>query len=126
MPVAFAGAALLTVTMACAPEPARPRTFGAAEIAKGQALFETNGCPACHGHEGHGDGQLARTLTPTPRDFRHPDAFKGPRSIDAVATVIARGLPAFPTPMPALNTLDQETRELIAAYVLSIGSSGPP
>jgi len=116
----------LLAAAACAPEPARPRTFGPAEIAKGQALFETNGCPACHGHEGHGDGQLAPTLTPTPRDFRHPDAFKGPRTIDAVAAVIARGLPAFPTAMPALNTLDQDTRELIAAYVLSIGAPPTP
>jgi copper(I)-binding protein len=110
----------LTVAAACSPAEPEARTFGAAEITRGKVFYDTNGCAACHGRDGHGDGQLAPTLTPLPRDFRGADAFKGPRTIPAVSSIIARGLSAVPTPMPAFGHLDLETRELIAAYVLSL------
>lgn len=114
--------ALLVSVGACAPpSPAPVKTFGPAEIARGKVFYDTNGCVACHGATGRGDGQLASTLTPLPRDFRHADAFKGPRTIASVAAAIAQGIPAVPTPMPAFAHLDLETRQLIAAYVLSLG-----
>lgn len=89
-------------------------------------LYDTNGCAACHGREGRGDGLLARTLSPAPRDFMKTDAFKGPRTVVAVAEVIARGIPSTPTPMPAYAHLDIDSRRRIAGYVLSIGGGPSP
>lgn len=125
LPLAAGAAALLLAGAigGCAPAATGPRHFSAAEIVKGKLLYDTNGCPACHGHEGHGDGQLAGTLTPPPRDFRRRDTFKLPRTVPALADVMARGIQAFPTPMPAFPNLDLDSRELMAAYVLSIAGA---
>ncbi len=117
-------AMVLGPAISCGPAPGPTiREFGPAEVARGRVFYDTNGCAACHGRDGRGDGQLAATLTPPPRDFRRADAFKRPRTIAAVADAIARGIPALPKPMPAFPHLDLETRQLMAAYVLSIGGT---
>ena len=40
------------------------------ELASGKALFIRNGCAVCHGNAGRGDGPVASSLKPPPRDFR--------------------------------------------------------
>ncbi len=51
--------------------PQRPQ-FAAADIERGKALYTKYGCAVCHGRNGHGNGQIARTLNPRPRDFHDP------------------------------------------------------
>ncbi len=107
---------------ACATEPATEvGDLTAEQLAEGKVLYDTNGCAACHGPDGRGDGPLAPVLTPRPRDFASPAAFKGPRTMVAVAGVIARGIPSTPTPMPAYSHLDLASCRQLAGYVLSIG-----
>lgn len=108
------------VCSACTPAQSHQETYGEA-VAAGQLLYRTNGCAACHGPDGHGDGPLARTLTPAPRDFRRAEQFKTARTAQAVAAVIAAGIPSSPAPMPAYAHLDEADRSRLAAFILSIG-----
>ena len=86
----------------------------AGEIADGKRLYQTYGCAACHGPEGHGDGPAA---LPSPaRDFRNVAAFRGGRDVDAVAATIESGVGA----MPAFSHIPEEERRNIAAYVVSL------
>lgn len=88
-----------------------------------RSLYVTGGCVPCHGDEGRGDGVLAPTLTPRPRDFRDPGAFKYGRDVERVAQTIFSGLTAFPTPMPASSHLSLEERRQLAQYVLALGDT---
>ncbi|MGE0043428.1 MAG: cytochrome c [Vicinamibacterales bacterium] len=94
------------------------------EAAEGRALYAGNGCAVCHGRDGQGDGPVAAVTTPRPTDFGSPGTFRRPRTVEAVAEVIAAGIPSAPRPMPPYRHLDAESRRLLAVYVLSIGS--PP
>lgn len=85
-----------------------------------RSLYVTNGCVPCHGDDGAGDGGLAPTLVPRPRDFRDAAAFKYGRDVDRIAQTIASGLIAYPTPMPAYGHLSLEDRKQLAAYVSSL------
>jgi cytochrome c len=105
-------AAALTAACAPADPPYDP--------ALARSLYVTNGCVPCHGEWGHGDGGIAQTLTPRPRDFRDPGAFQYGRDVERVAHTIASGLLAYPTPMPAYGHLSLHDRRQLAAYVLSL------
>ena len=98
------------------PPPADPRA--------GRTLYTINGCPACHGDDGRGDGPLAEVSSPRPRDFHQPGRFATRRDVDHLAEVIASGLAAMPKPMPAYGHLSEADRRDIAAYVLSLGETG--
>ena len=87
-------------------------------VAQGKALFTRNGCAVCHGPDGRGDGQIAATLKPPPRDFRDPAAYKNGHSKAAIARTIQKGMPG--TSMPGYGHLSAEDREQIAAYIRSL------
>ena len=87
-------------------------------VAQGKALFTRNGCAVCHGPDGRGDGQIAATLKPPPRDFRDPAAYKNGHSKAAIARTIQKGMPG--TSMPGYGHLSAEEREQIAAYIRSL------
>ena len=87
-------------------------------VAQGKALFTRNGCAVCHGPDGRGDGQIAATLQPPPRDFRDPAAYKNGHSKAAIARTIQKGMPG--TSMPGYGHLSAEEREQIAAYIRSL------
>lgn len=95
------------------PDPAK-------EIHTGGVLYATNGCAACHGNEGHGDGPLAKTLYPPPRDFRDPAAFKNGLDPDSISTTIATGLRRDGGQMQPYSHLSERERHLIALYVISL------
>jgi mono/diheme cytochrome c family protein len=60
--------------------------------AKGKALYEGKGtCMNCHGGSGAGDGPLAASLDPSPRNFRH-HGFWRHRSEGEVFWVIKYGV----------------------------------
>ena len=87
-------------------------------VEQGKALFTRNGCAVCHGPDGRGDGQIAATLKPPPRDFRDPAAYKNGHSKAAIARTIQKGMPG--TSMPGYPHLSAEEREQIAAYIRSL------
>ena len=61
--------------------------------AKGKALYEGKGtCMTCHGQSGAGDGPLATSLSPSPRNFHH-HGFWHHRSEGEVFWVIKYGVP---------------------------------
>ena len=87
-------------------------------VEQGKALFTRNGCAVCHGPDGRGDGQIAATLKPPPRDFRDPAAYKNGHSKAAIARTIQKGMPG--TSMPGYGHLSAEEREQMAAYIRSL------
>ena len=93
----------------------------AADPREGRTLYTINGCPACHGNDGGGDGPLAEVSSPRPRDFHQPGRFATPREVERIAEVIASGVAAMPTPMPSYAHLSETNRRHLAAYVLSLG-----
>ncbi|MBI5815559.1 MAG: c-type cytochrome [Nitrospinae bacterium] len=53
-----------------------PLPQDAGVIAKGRELYLGKGaCASCHGAEGKGDGQLAESFNPPPRDFTGQDNY---------------------------------------------------
>lgn len=88
-------------------------------IAKGKELFERNGCAVCHGEEGRGDGRIAETLKPPPRNFRDLTAYQQGTGVDEIARTIEKGVAGGGT-MPAYAHLSPEERKLIAQYIVHL------
>jgi mono/diheme cytochrome c family protein len=86
----------------------------------GRVLYATNGCGACHGQEGKGDGPIAKTLTPPPRDFRDGASFKNGVEPAAIAKTIAEGLKRDGGQMQAYAFLTESERLRLAEYVISL------
>ena len=66
-----------------------PAAASATPAAKAQQIFATR-CASCHGPEGKGDGPIAASLTPHPRDYSDA-AWQKATSDDALEAVIGRG-----------------------------------
>lgn len=96
----------------------------ASRLADGHRLYRGNGCAHCHGLEGAGDGPLAATLQPPPRNFRAMPVFVNGKSPDGIAQTLATGLPAGGS-MPLYPHLNRTERLAIAHYVLSLADSAP-
>ncbi|MBK7906582.1 MAG: copper chaperone PCu(A)C [Gemmatimonadetes bacterium] len=88
-------------------------------LAEGRALYASDGCAGCHGTTGHGDGPVAHTLTPPPRDFREASAFKNGVDESAIAQTIATGIPNGGA-MPLYAHLSERERRSLARYVISL------
>jgi len=112
-PAAIGLAALLS-TAACGADSAPE-----AELS-GRLLYATNGCGACHGQQGKGDGPIAKTLTPPPRDFRDGEAFKNGADAASVARTIATGFTRDGGQMQAYGHLTEGERLRLAEYVISL------
>jgi high-affinity iron transporter len=97
----------------------------AQDIARGKALYAANGCGTCHGLTGAGDGPIARTLTPPPRDFRDAAAFKNGTDPASVANTIATGLTRDGGQMQSYFHLSDRERHLLARFVISLRESTP-
>ncbi len=90
------------------------------ESASGKALFIRNGCAVCHGNSGRGDGPVASSLKPPPRDFRDRASYKKGRGVEAISETIKLGvsqsaMPAYPHIVPA-------DRRLLALFIESLQS----
>lgn len=96
---------------------APPRT--SALLAEGKAAYEgpATGCAACHGRSGEGNGPVAFSLKPPPRNLVK-DKFKAGDSVEQIYTTITRGLPE--TRMVGYPHLDERTRWAIAHYIASL------
>ncbi|HMS02520.1 MAG TPA: c-type cytochrome [Gemmatimonadaceae bacterium] len=93
-------------------------------VEAGRALFASDGCGACHGALGHGDGPAGRALMPPPRDFRAPDAFRNGGDVDAIAQTLATGLPGGGA-MPLYPHLTLRERRSLALFVQSLRLTSP-
>ena len=70
-----------------------PLSPSAEREAKGKALYEgTATCMTCHGQSGGGDGPLAASLNPSPRNFHH-HGFWRHRTEGELFWVIKYGIP---------------------------------
>ncbi|MDP6042388.1 MAG: cytochrome c [Candidatus Latescibacteria bacterium] len=102
------------------PEP-QPQQITAETIQKGQDLYKRYGCAVCHGRNGHGNGQIARTLNPRPRDFHDSKTYKNGRSIEAVSRTILKGaLNERGMGMPGYPQIREEERKTIATFIVSL------
>lgn len=108
-------AALVLLVAACraAPVPAETELSGG-------VLYASNGCGACHGQAGKGDGPLAKTLKPPPRDFRDAESFKNGRDVASIAQTIATGLTRDGGQMQSYKFLSPDERERLAQFVISL------
>jgi high-affinity iron transporter len=115
--VRFAGAALAIVLTFF--HPACDGATGQASVIEGKALYRENGCGTCHGASGHGDGPVAKTLDPRPRDFRDQAAFKNGIDVGAIARTIETGVPQGGR-MPQFSHLMERERRSLALYVITL------
>jgi high-affinity iron transporter len=103
------------------PEPVVQRQISDGEVQQGEALFKRFGCAVCHGRNGHGNGQIARTLNPKPRDFHNVKEYKFGRSVEAIARTIGKGtINERGMGMPGFPQIPEEERNLIAAFIVSM------
>lgn len=84
-------------------------------ITEGQLIYQENGCATCHGHQGLGDGILAKGLNPKPRDFTSYDEMNRV-PFQSMYSAIKEGIPF--TAMPSFNLSDTQIRAVIS-YIRS-------
>ncbi len=106
---------------ACLPD--RQAMSAGDEIAAGQRLYAANGCGTCHGMSGRGDGPVAKTLNPPPRDFRDEGAFKNGVDPGSIANTLATGLTRDGGQMQSYFHLSDRERYLLARFVISLRES---
>ncbi len=94
-------------------------------IDEGRLLYASDGCAACHGLAGIGDGPVARTLNPPPRDFRTASAFKNGADEGSIAQTLATGIPGGGA-MPLYAHLTDRERRSLALYVISLRTPTSP
>ena len=99
-----------------------------ADAAAGKEIFLAKNCQSCHGDGGEGNGPLAVTLDPKPRNFTvgdfkfDPSGDGKPGSDDDLRMVIKQGGAAFggsPMMMPNPALTDDEI-ETIIVYIRSL------
>ena len=88
------------------------------ELATGMALFIRNGCAVCHGNVGRGDGPVASSLEPPPRDFRDRASYKKGRGVGAISETIKLGVPK--SAMPSYPHIVPADRRLLALFIKSL------
>lgn len=119
MRIAMAVALLAGAAGASACDGGKARQL-AAEIERGRQIYAANGCGTCHGLQGRGDGPIAVTLHPPPRDFRDAAAFKNGTDPASVANTIATGLTRDGGQMQSYFHLSDRERYLLARFVISL------
>lgn len=101
----------------------------APQIAAGKVLF-TNVCATCHGSEADGKGALAATLKDiwempaVPSDLRQPHLRCGDGPAD-IYRILSTGMNGTPM-ISYAETLTEEQRWQVIAYIISIRVEGPP
>ncbi len=89
-------------------------------IRDGQGLYNRHGCAVCHGGNGRGDGPVATTLRPQPRDFRDPSAYTNGKTVKSIAKSINWGVASSASVMPAFPHIPGDDRVKIAYYINSL------
>ena len=94
----------------------------------GREHYLNYGCGSCHGAEGYGDGPVAVSLDPKPRDFRDPAGYRQGRTLESIADTLRVGVRAGDriSAMPAYSHLSEEQRLAIATWIVSLQVAGSP
>ena len=86
------------------------------DLERGRAIYERH-CADCHGPEGHGDGQMAISLSPRPGDLI--SAQTSAKSDQDLLKIIAKGRPR--TAMAGWNErLSHDEQRAILEYIRSL------
>ncbi len=107
------------------PIPEPPATDAAA-VARGQDVYRSAGCAACHGERGHGDGPSARDLRDEtglairPADLRYTRRFKNGSEPEDVFRTLVTGLDGTPMPSYAGTFDDAAPLWDLVAFVRSL------
>jgi len=98
----------------------------AASLARGEHLFQTLGCPGCHGIDGRGGVRLtdAKGDTVVSRDLTAPWTFRGGSDPGALWLRLTTGLAGSPMQSFA-NVASEAERWDLVNYVLSIARVAP-
>jgi high-affinity iron transporter len=107
------GPILAAAAFARAPKPP-PRT--PALIEQGKSTYAIY-CMACHGERGAGDGSVAHTLNPRPRNFA-TDKFKQGSAVAQIFGTLTKGVPG--SAMTKFTNLSEEERWAVAWYVVDL------
>jgi periplasmic copper chaperone A len=105
---------LLLIIVACGP---------GAEVRSGRELYLAYGCAACHGPNADGRGPAAGLSHTKPRDLTNLAAYRGPRTVEGIASVIAFGVANGQTGMPGYPEIPKQERIAIAEYIHSLATT---
>ncbi len=109
----------------------RPLESTAESIARGRVVYEEQGCAACHGEVGRGDGPSAPTLVDDAGDhIRAADltqrwTYRGGPTKEDIYRTFSTGLNGTPMPSYA-DSLEVEDRQHLVNYVYSLGDADDP
>jgi high-affinity iron transporter len=112
--------AALVARFAEAAAHARPPKRSPELLARGEATYVVY-CIACHGQTGAGDGSVAPTLNPRPRNFA-TDKFRQGARVEQIFETLRTGVPG--TAMVKFTNLSEEERWALAWYVLELRAHG--
>ena len=100
-------------------------------VARGRTVYEAQGCAACHGGQGRGNGTSARTLRDDwgqhirPADMTQRFKFRGGPTRQDIFRTFSTGVNG--TPMPSYGeTLPVEERWDLVDYIYSLGQADTP
>lgn len=108
-----------------------PPPMTEASVAKGREVFEAQGCAACHGNLGRGDGTSAPTLKDDwghhirPADLTMRWTFRGGPTRRDIFRTFSTGVNGTPMPSYA-QTLAVEDRWALVDYIYSLGEGDEP
>lgn len=109
----------------------QPPAVTDASVAKGREVYQAQGCAACHGNLGRGDGTSAPTLTDDwgkytrPADLSQRWTFRGGPTRTDVFRTFSTGLNG--TPMPSyFDSLAVADRWDLVSYIESLGEGDAP
>ena len=109
-------AAPVVLLAACGRGAAGPEQSTSADVAQGQAVYQTR-CAPCHGVGGGGDGPAAAAIEPKPRNFRDP-AFWNGRTREQLRLAVEQGEPGT-LMAPFEGTLSPAEIDDVVAYLQS-------
>lgn len=109
----------------------KPPEITAESVERGRAVYESQGCAACHGQLGRGDGPSALTLVDDwgkhirPADMSQRWTFRGGPTREDMFRTFSTGLNGTPMPTYA-ESLEVEARWDLVNYMDSLGEGEDP
>ncbi len=109
----------------------RPLESTEESIARGRVVYEEQGCAACHGEVGRGDGTSAPTLVNDKNepikaaDLTQRWTYRGGATKEDIYRTFSTGLNGTPMPSYA-DSLEVEDRQHLVNYVYSLGDGDDP
>ncbi|MBT3345075.1 MAG: cytochrome c [Gemmatimonadetes bacterium] len=112
---------LVLTLVGCGGQAQEGQTSTEVTATSGQRLYRDHGCGLCHGETGHGNGRMAQSLDPPPRDFSRAGQFRLGHSVDEVAEAIRTGAGGRGA-MPGYGHLPEPDRRALATYIVSLAT----